>query len=296
MFTRFSNLRLRWKILSAPAFLILVLIGLGAFALHTQRTNQATIDALILGPVAQAEAAADFSTAIWAAQARFYLLTDTSTNETDDKKIKAMATQTSTTLTEVAEKLKALESIRTGTGKTAEILDKLKASVASYMKQANSGIEMADGDAGSALMFMTSAERSFVQIEKLTDEITYISKDLRDQEIARANAKLGEQTIVLAGIVLVAVLVGGFVSFLVAGGIARPVVRIAEAIKRIAQGDFDVAIPAMGQRDEIGVIAGAVGTLKASSHEAETLRREQESAKSRSEAERKIMLEGLAAE
>src|SRR5207253_10533588 len=78
--------------------------------------------------------------------------------------------------------------------------------------------------------------------------------------------------------------------------IARPVVRIAEAIQWIAQGDYDIVIPATGQKDEIGVIADAVVSLKASSQEAETLRREQEGAKARAEGDRKIMLDELAGE
>ena len=41
MLNWFRNLRLRWKIFFAPMLLIAVLIGLGAYALQAQRTNQA---------------------------------------------------------------------------------------------------------------------------------------------------------------------------------------------------------------------------------------------------------------
>ncbi len=296
MFAWFGNLRLRWKVLLAPAFLILVLTGVGAYALHAQRNNQATMDALMAGAVRQSEVVADFSTAAWAAQARLYRLTATAANETDQDKIKAVAAQTSAVLADVQARLTAIEAVRAGDGTTAETLDKLKAAVASYIKQSKNVIEMADGDAGSALMFMMSAERSFAQMAKLTDDMSEASRRFRDREMANANAQLAQQEILLTGVVSIAVLIGCVVSFLVGGGIASPVVRIAAAIKRIAQGDFAVAIPATGRRDEIGVIADAVVTLKASSQEAESLRSEQEGAKARSDAERKAVLDRVASE
>ena len=51
------------------------------------------------------------------------------------------------------------------------------------MKHANNVIDMADSDAGAALMFMASAEQSFAEIDKLTDYMTDTSKDLRQAKI-----------------------------------------------------------------------------------------------------------------
>ena len=51
MLNRIRNLGLSWKVQLAPAFLIFVLVGLGAYALQTLRLNQASVDALMAGPV-----------------------------------------------------------------------------------------------------------------------------------------------------------------------------------------------------------------------------------------------------
>jgi len=262
MFGWFNHLKLRWKVLLAPAFLILVVIGVGGHALHVQRSNQAAVGALMVGPVLQAETIAAFGTAAWSAQARLYRLTATAANETDEKKIKAVASQTSAALSAVEEKLRALEAVKFEHAKSAQNLAKLKSAVAGYMKQAKNVIEMADGDPASALMFMTGAERSFTAIEKLTDEMTETSNDVRDREIAVANAELGRQAVVLVAVMLGAVLVGCLVSLIVSRGIARPAVGLTAAIERMAQGDFDQMLPGLGRRDEIGGIAAAVGALK----------------------------------
>jgi methyl-accepting chemotaxis protein len=292
----FRNLRLRWKILSAPAILVLVLIGIGAEALVTQRADQATVDGLMSGPVRDAEVLADFTTAIWSTQARLYRLTATAANETDSAKVAAMAKETAKSLAAIKENLNNLESLSSAGGKAAKTLEKLKTLLAAYGKQAGNVVEMADGDAGSALMFMTSAERSFAQIEQAVDELSAVSKETRDFEIARANSKLHQQEVLLAGGIAGAVVIGCLIAFLVSAGIARPVVRMAEAIQSIAHGNYDIEVPAMGQRDEVGTIAHAVSDLKAASQEAESLRREQEGAKARAESERKAMLYGLATE
>jgi methyl-accepting chemotaxis protein len=283
-------------VLFAPAFVILVLIGLGAYALQMLRTNQASAEALMLGPVLQAELVADFSSTIWAAQARLYSLMATSASESDQKKIKAVATRTSSTLIEVMEKLKAFDAVNTWEAKTAANLETLRASTTGYVKQAKNVIEMADGEAGTALMLMTSAERSFLGIDKLTDEMTEATKDFRDREIARANIKLHEQGFILAVIALAAVLVGGLVSLLVSMGISQPVVKIAGVIKHIAEGSLDVVVPATNRRDEIGIIAKAVQVFKENMVETEKLRAGQVEAAKRAEAEKKATMLTLADE
>ena len=296
MSTWFGNLRLRWKILLTPGLLILVLVGLGLQSLQMLRASQAAIDALILGPVHEAEVVADFTAAAWAAQARLYRLTATAANESDEKKISALAKQTATTVAALPGKLKEIGSTGGGGTKYAETVEKLRTTVATYLKQAKSVIEFADGDPGSAMMFNVSAERSFEQIDKLTDELTELSNATRDLEIARANTKLDRQAITLGGVTLAAILLGALMSFLVSGSIAGPVVRIATAIKRIAAHDFEVAIPASHRRDEIGTIAGAVLQFKESLQEMDRLRHEQTEASLRADVEKKVATQKLAQE
>jgi methyl-accepting chemotaxis protein len=285
MFTLFNDLRLRWKVLIAPAFLILVLVGVGTYALHVQRNNRAVVDALMVGPVLQAETAAAFGAALWAAQARLYRLTATAANETDEKKIKAVADQTAAAILEVGGKLRAFDVVKLEHAKTAENLVKVRSEVATYMKQVKNVIEMADGDPASALMFMTGAERSFAVIQQLSDEMTKTSNDVRDREIAVANAELERQAVVLIATMLAAVFVGGLVSLVVGRGIARPVVGITDAIKRMAQGDFDQVLPGLGRKDEIGGIAAAVGAFKLKAVENATREAEAVIARNAREAE-----------
>ena len=79
-------------------------------------------------------------------------------------------------------------------------------------------------------------------------------------------------------------LVIGLVSILwLVNALSRPVVAMTRSMSRLAAGDLDVAIPAIGRKDEIGQMAGAVMTFK---DNAETNRRlEQEARQAREQAE-----------
>jgi methyl-accepting chemotaxis protein len=279
MFNWYGNLGLRWKVLIAPALLIIVMAGVGLYAAKVQRANQAAVDALMVGPVRQAETLADFNAAAWRAQVRLYYLMATAANETDEKKIKELAGVAAKALDQLAEKLRALGDPAFDNGKSAEKLTQLKTAVASYVKQGKSVIDMADGDAGTALTLMMGATRSFTKIADLTDELTDSANELRDNKVAQNNATLDRQTTLLIVIMAIAILVGSLASFLISRGISRPVMGIAMAIKRMAEGDFDTALPGLGRRDEIGEIAGAVEGIK--SMAAERARREAEEAAAR---------------
>ncbi len=262
MLSWLANLRLRWKVLVAPAFLILVLIGVGAYAWDQQRANQAAVDALMVGPVRQAEAVSDFTTAAWAAQVHLYRLMATAANETDAKKIKSLGDTAVKALGEMTEKLKTLDDPAFKEGKTGEKVGQLQTAVGNYVKQAKGVIDMADGDAGTALTLMMSAARSFAAMANLTDDLTDSSKDLRDRKIALNNAALDRQTTVLIAIMTITIMIGCAWSLLISRGISRPVVGIATAIKRMADGDFETALPGLGRKDEIGEIAAAVEGIK----------------------------------
>ena len=60
---------------------------------------------------------------------------------------------------------------------------------------------------------------------------------------------------------------GGFVlgcvwAFLLGKGISRPMTRMCSAMRELAAGNFDVVLPGLGRKDELGEMAGAVEEFK----------------------------------
>ena len=255
-----KNIGLSWKVQLAPAFLIVVLIGLGAYALQTLRSNQAAVDALVSGPVRQSELANELTTTVWTAHARLYRLAATAANEKDQKKIVEVAKEASVAAGKISDALKAVEGLKGGF--SPEAFEKLKAAVAGYLKQSKNAIEMADGDAGSALMFIKGAERNFAVIEKLADDLITHSSESKDREIARAGIKLEQQQMTLMIVLLAVALAGIAVSFLIGRSISRPVVAMSRAMRELAAGNFEVQLPGLERRDEVGQMARAIEEFK----------------------------------
>jgi methyl-accepting chemotaxis protein len=255
-----KNISLTWKVQLAPAFLILMLIGVGAYALQALRANQASVDALVSGPIRQSEVVNDLTTAAWMAHAKLYRLAATAANEKDEKKVEAMAKEASSAAARISEALKAVEGAH-GEFKP-ETLEKLKAAVAGYLKQSKNAIEMADGDAGSALMFIKGAERNFVEIEKLTDDLITRSSESKDREIARAGMKLAEEQLTLMAVLLVVAFAGVVFSFLIGRNISRPVVAMSRAMRELAIGNFEVQLPGLDRKDEVGQMGHAIQEFK----------------------------------
>ena len=255
-----KNIGLSWKVQLAPAFLIVVLIGLGVYALQTLRSNQAAVDALVSGPVRQSELANELTTTVWTAHAKLYRLAATAANEKDEKKIVEVAKEASVAAGKISDALKAVEGLKDGF--SPETFEKLKTAVAGYLKQSKNAIEMADGDAGSALMFIKGAERNFAVIEKLADDLITHSSESKDREIARAGIELEQQQMTLMIVLLAVALAGIAVSFLIGRGISRPVVAMSRAMRALAAGNFEVQLPGLERSDEVGQMAHAIQEFK----------------------------------
>jgi methyl-accepting chemotaxis protein len=271
----FKNISLSWKVQLAPVFLILVLAAVGAYALMALRSNQAALEALVSGPVRQSELANELAAATWTAQAKLSRLAATAVGEKDEKKLAAMAKEAAAAGVRISEVLKTVESAQGEAG--AEAFEKLKAAVADCLKQANNAIETAARDAGAALTAIKGAERSFADVDKLTQDLIARGNDGKDREIARAGMRLDHQQWTLATLLLAA-FAGIVVSFLIGRNIAGPVVAMSKAMRELALGNFEVQLPGLDRRDEVGQMAHAIEDFKVqaiSKAERETAEREQ---------------------
>jgi len=293
MLSWIKNIGLSWKVQLAPVFLILVLVGIGAYALLALRSNQAAVDALISGPVRQSEIVGDLTTAAWTAHAKLYRLAATAANEKDEKKVAFFAKQAVAAAAKISDAFKAVED--THNEFKPESLEKLKAAVTSYLKKSKNAIEMADGDSGSALLFIKGAEQSFAEIEKLTEDLITFSSESKDHAIARAGIKLEQQQLTLMIALLIVAFAGIVVSFLIGRNISRPVVIMSKAMRELAAGNFEVQLPGLDRRDEVGQMANAVQEVKVQAvakAERETADREEKNRQQ--QAARRVELHNLA--
>jgi methyl-accepting chemotaxis protein len=105
-------------------------------------------------------------------------------------------------------------------------------------------------------------------------------------EAARERAqRIDEQSrlaMILAGALVVALTIGA--TLLLTRAVARPISEMTAAMRRLAEGELDLAIPAQGRGDEIGAMAEAVAVFKDNALRARALAAEQEAARAAREA------------
>src|SRR3954447_12704132 len=79
---------------------------------------------------------------------------------------------------------------------------------------------------------------------------------------AESEATIGKTEQLVLMLAVGGTLLGAVLAFLLGTGISRPMIAMCKAMRELAAGNFDVVLPGLGRRDEIGEMAGAVEEFK----------------------------------
>ncbi|WMT75383.1 HAMP domain-containing methyl-accepting chemotaxis protein [Bradyrhizobium sp. Ash2021] len=79
---------------------------------------------------------------------------------------------------------------------------------------------------------------------------------------AESHAAIGETEQLILMLAAGGFLLGVVWAFLLGTGISRPIAAMCRAMRELAGGNFDVVLPGLGRRDELGEMAGAVEEFK----------------------------------
>ena len=79
---------------------------------------------------------------------------------------------------------------------------------------------------------------------------------------SESDAMIGETERLLVMLALGGFLLGAALALLLGKGISRPMIAMCKAMRELASGNFDVVLPGLGRKDELGEMAGAVEEFK----------------------------------
>jgi methyl-accepting chemotaxis protein len=125
-----------------------------------------------------------------------------------------------------------------------------------------------------------------IAFEKATDDVLKAANAWSDEWSAAAERSLNLiiTTVIVGG--LLAAIVAVALGWLLTRSIAGPVVAMTASMKKLAAGDNTTAIPAVGQKDEVGEMAGALQSFKEAAIEKIRLEKEAAEARRHNESER----------
>ncbi len=142
------------------------------------------------------------------------------------------------------------------------------------------------------------------QMRKAAQAIAADAKAIKAAEIAEDKQTEHEVTSLIAWantliltLAVAGLIVGAALAWLIGRAIAKPVVGLCAGMRELARGNFDVVLPGIGRKDEVGDMAAAVEEFKIKA--AEKARQEAEAqaeADKRAAAQRKAEMQKLADE
>jgi methyl-accepting chemotaxis protein len=287
----FADLSIRSKVLSVPGAMVVLLLGLAAYAFALLGGNETKIHALNDGVLKPADTISEFSSQAQRSISTLYRLTSTAANETDEQKLEKMAKAVGESLDRLAAGLGGVKAAAEGVGIAPDKIAALEAGFAAYTKASKFVVDMATSDASAALTFMTGAERKFGDVEKMLDEIDAALGAKRNTTLDSIYAGMTDGRAIFVAVSLAIAALALAVSFFISRIISRPIVEMTASLGRIAEKDYTAAIPALGQKDEIGRMAAAVNVLKDRSIEADRLDSERRQASEAAETRARRLAE-----
>ena len=124
----------------------------------------------------------------------------------------------------------------------------------------------------SLAMLIGNAREIEGLIQEMTETAAEINKAsaamksdlLSDQKRleAESDATIGETERLILILAAGGFLLGCVWAFLLGAGISRPMTAMCSAMRKLAAGEFEVVLPGLGRRDELGEMAGAVEEFK----------------------------------
>ncbi len=271
MLRRFVNLTIGLKVLSVPAALVAMLLGLAAYAFLLLGNNEEKVRHLSTGIAQHASTLLEFEIEAQRTISVLYRLTSTAANESDDEKITKMGKAVVDGLDHLVTNFAGVKAAVLGAGLPQERVETLDAAFVAYVKAAKFAADMVTVESSAALTFMTGAEGKFKDVEKMLEDVTRTLAEQRDGTLASIYADMSTGRSLFVAISLAIAALALAVSFLVSRLISRPIVDMTSTLARIAEKDYSSAVPALGQTDEIGRMAQAVNVLKDRSIEADRL-------------------------
>jgi methyl-accepting chemotaxis protein len=174
----------------------------------------------------------------------------------------------------------------------AETLKAMKAA-APAMDQLAKVLE--EGDKQALAFFLS--DRLYPVVDPITsnlDKLTRLQIEGAQDSFDSAAAENRLMLTVVAGLAAAATIAVIFGFWTVFGAVIRPLRRMTTAMSSLAGGDLEVAVPCVGQRNEVGEMANAVEIFKANAVEVRRLEAEQKANEQEVAVRRKAAMNELA--
>jgi methyl-accepting chemotaxis protein len=289
MTTWFNNLSLRVKMSLGPIFLVVALVGLAIYSLHLLSSNERSLDELG-DAFKRAALVAALDDKVTGIHARLYQLTSVASNDSDAAKAKSLGDALRKDIGEIGGSFAKMAAGIGGDPAREKLRDDVAKTLKDYASAGSQVIDMSS-NSSYALIFMNSAQQAFDSFSDLQKRLADSVDKERTALVAQTAATAQRARVIFIAATSLIAVIAISLTLLLGTLISRPVIAIAQALRRLAGGELTIETPYTGRRDEIGAIADSLGVFKETAVAAEKLTAERERQRALQEQRAKTLAE-----
>lgn len=275
LLSRLSDAKISVKVFVAPVLIILFMLAMAGAAQWGASQQSAAMSGLVNETMPKAAVIDRLSDLTAFAHIELYRTVNWAANSDDSKKVEASAKKAREDLTAAKEAAAAYGTKWVLTADEEKQLAAAKAAIDKYAEAATNVLDMAQGDATTAFIFILSAESIFEEMSTQLRKLRQLETKQTEATSAAAFRMEQQARIIFFALLGAALVLAASVTIVVARMIAGPITGMSQAMSALASGDTAVSIPGTDRKDEIGRMASAVQVFKINMVEAERLGLEQ---------------------
>ena len=271
-----DDMKIWLKIAIVPLVAMIGLVIIAVLGMRGLDAQQQTLDEIADVSFAKSLKIAELSDSLQDAHSALYRLLTWNAAGVEEAKITVIEAAFNGSIAKAG---KILAAYRTGfpVGPDEDaLLKKIDQALVLYKDNTAQVISMQKMDFTAAVSFMWTAQDSFQSLRAETQNMVALEARLVEANRRTAAAAAATTRTLFIGITLGAMALLAAISFLLVRAIASAVGGMTLAMKRLADGDLSVEVPAIGRRDEIGIMAATVQVFKDNAQRVQKLTGEQE--------------------
>jgi len=291
-----DNRRIGVKVFILPIVPLVALIALVVFGNRALMMQETALQDVANRSFNKAELAAQLQTQATRAQAALYRLTTWKAAGVDAERVKDVRSDFNAAIDELNSTRAKLGDMPGLTQREAALLQKFDKQIKAYKGFVDQVFNMIKIEFTGAVSFLWSAQESFVGLDKTLDKLSALEAKRVDRKTEAAEATTARTRAIGGGLSLAAIVLSAGVGGLVGWRIARPVKDMTAAMRRLADGDTETAVPATQRRDEIGQMASTVAVFQANTQRMRAAEAEKQAERERADREQREQMEAIAEE
>jgi len=262
-----SRVSIKLKVLVAPLAVMLLFIGVSAVAISLLRSQGEAFREVVGGAFDAANATSRMSLTVAGIHSDIIRHLDLGGTRQNTESLKELQDTLARRFDRVDAMLQSIETNAPAIDR--DLLHDLADLLAVYRIVATRLAQSPEANPTQVSSLMAHYSQLDGYMGRLADLTIRAAKE-RQQ---RTEAYVDRTVAILAAVVAITFVIGLAATWLIGRAISRPLTEMTSAMSRLADGQYDVVIPATGRRDEVGKMAQAVEVFRQASlrlHERET--------------------------